>query len=277
MISIPASDLRRMFKQVTPHMLNPDDYLPVISAIRLEARDGWLYAVATDRYTIAAARHQIGGTLNQTGHIPGRLVPALTTWLDNAADDGHTVSLDLPVDEEECRVVLAAGGLGNFTVRYDAADYEKFPGWRKLLHAALTCEPGPIPLTGFTTRFLARWQHAAEELITWQEAPGKPLVLLDRRGTFAGLHMPIGFHNDPSVTRQGAAAGWIAATVRTATVDGITYTLDQPMTDRDGDVWNYTGKDYPDGTPLLAIEGIEDDPHPLDSVITQFGPLTATA
>jgi hypothetical protein len=277
MISIPASDLRRMFKQVTPHMHNPDGYLLVTSTVRLEARDGWLYAVATDRYTIAVARHEIGGTFNQTGHIPGRLVPALTTWLDGLAAGGHTVSIDLPVDEEECGVVLAAKGLGNFTVRYDAAEYGKFPGWRKLLHAALTCEPGPIPLTGFTTSFLARWQHAAKELITWQEAPGKPLVLVDKDGTFAGLHMPVGYHNDPSVTRRTAAGSWIAATVHTATVHGLTYHLDETWLDVHGDPWTYSGKDCPDGMPLMVIEGIEDDPHPLDRLIAQYGPLTAIA
>lgn len=276
MISIPASDLRRMFKQVTPHMLDSDDYLPVISTVRLEARNGWLYAVATDRYTIAVARHEVGTPFNQTGHIPGRLVPALTAWLDGLAANGHTVSLDLPVAEEQSGVVLAAGGLGNFTVQYDAADYEKFPGWRKLLHAALTCEPGPIPLTGFTTRFLARWQHAAEELITWQEAPGKPLVLLDKLGSFAGLHMPIGYHNDPGMNRQEAAGGWIAATVPTATVDGFTYNLDETWLDVHGDPWTYSGKDCPDGMPLMVIEGIEDDPHPLDKLIAQYGPLTTS-
>jgi len=273
MISITASELRRMLQQVTPHMSDPEDGLPVISCIQFQARAGWLYAAATDRYTIAVSRREVATTENLTGYIPGHLVPALTAWLDGLANLGEAVGLTLPVVEDPAEVVLTSSGLGNFTVQYDTGDFEKFPDWRKILHAALTCEPGPIPLTGFTAKFLARWQHAAEKLITWQEAPGKPLVLLDELGYFAGLHMPIGYHRD-GMTRQKAVGSWIAATVRTATVDGFTYHLDRSWTDRDGDVWTYTGDDYLDGTPLMAIEGLEEDPHPLDSVITMFGPLT---
>jgi len=276
MISIQATTLRRMFEQVTPHMCDPEEYLPVISTVQLQARDGWLYAAATDRFTIAVSRREATTTENLTGYIPGHLVPALTAWLDGLAGLDRTISITLPAAEAQAEVILTTPGLGNFTVRYDTDDYEKFPDWRKLLHATLTCEPGPIPLTGFTAKFLARWQHAAEKLITWQEAPGKPLVLLDELGYFAGLHMPIGYHRE-GMTRQKAAGSWIAATARTATVDGLTYHLDQTWADRDGDVWTYTGDDRPDGTPLMAIEGLEDDPYPLDLVITMFGPLYATA
>lgn len=276
MITIEAKSLRRMLQQVTPHMPNPEDDLPVVSSIRLETRDGWLYAAATDRYTIAAARREIASAETRIGHIPGHLVPALTAWLDGVAQLGESVDLTLPMVKGSADVILTTSGHGKFTAQYETEDYERFPDWRKILHAALKAEPGPVPLTGFTTQFLARWQHAAEKLATWQEAPGKPLVLLDELGYFAGLHMPVGYHRD-GMTRQGLAADWIAATARTAIVDGQTYDLDTTWADRHGDPWTYSGKDCPNGMPLMVLDGIEDDPHPLDRLITQYGPLTPAA
>lgn len=267
MISIPATDLQRMFQQVTPHM-SDDEYIPVIHTVRLEARDGWLYVIATDRYTFAAGRRPVVGEYNSTGHIPGRLVPAVAAWLDGVSESGDTVSLSLPAKDA---LIFTAPGRGKLIIECDADDYEKFPDWRKMLHEALTAAPRLVPVTGFTTRFLTRWQHAAEKLAAWQEAPGKPLVLLDSDGYFAGMQMPVRF----AIPREDLATGWIAATVRTATVDGLTYDLDKTWEDVHGDPWAYSGKDCPDGMPLMVLDGIEDDPHPLDRLITQYGPLYA--
>lgn len=276
MISIPATDLHRMFEQVTPHMDDPDNYAPAISSIRLESRDAWLYAAATDRYTFAIARREIVPDGNRTGNVPGHLVPAITAWLKVGATNSDTVSLSLPVDDRPAPITFTAPGRGKLTIEYDADDYKDFPDWRPILRPALTATPGVIPVTGFNTTFLARWQHAADKLAVWQEAPGKPIVLLDELGYFAGLHCPIRYDRDKT-TREGLAEEWITATARTTTVDGLTYDLDKTWADRHGDPWTYSGKDCPDGMPLMVIDGIEDDPHPLDRLISQYGPLYAAA
>lgn len=276
MISIAASDLHRMFQQVTPHMLDPEEYLPVISSVRLEVRDGWLYVAATDRFTFAVARREILPDGNRIGHVPGHLVAALTAWLDGAAQLGDTVSLSLPTDDRpNSTLSFAAPGRGAFTVEYDADDYKGFPEWRRIFHRALTAAPIAVPVTGFTTRFLARWQHAAERLTVWQEAPRKPFVFLSEDGNFAGLHCPTRYPDDQ--TREDTARDWIAATTPTATVDGRTYDLTRTWSDRHGDPWTYSGKDCPDGMPLMVIDGIEDDPHPLDQLISTYGPLHSAA
>lgn len=276
MISILAKDLRGMFKQVTPHMDDPENYVPVIASVRLEARDGWLYAIATDRYTIAAARRPISVDRNGTGHVPGHLVPAFEAMLDAASSFGDDVTLTLPSvgSDGPCSLVLATPGRRRLTVEYEPDDYKHFPDWRKILRATLTAEPTVVPLTGFTTRMLTRWEHSAAKLIAWQDAPGKPMVLLDELGYFAGLHMPVNFHWN-GMKREDAASGWIAATTPTAVVDGVTYDLDKTWEDRHDDPWTYSGKDTPDGMPLMVLDGIDDDPHPLDRLISQYGPLYA--
>ncbi|MFJ9374394.1 phiSA1p31-related protein [Streptomyces sp. NPDC101455] len=269
MISILAKDLHLMFKQVAPHMDDPENGLPFISSIRLESRDGWLYAVATDRFTVGAARRPITDGGNGTGHIPAYLVPAVEAVLGAAADHGDKVSLTLPTDDGQ--LVLTVPGQEKLAVEYEPADYKGFPNWRKILHDALTAEPCTIPIAGLTTSFLARWQHAAEKLAFWQSAPNKPLVFLDHDGYFAGMQMPTRADDK----REDAAHGWIDATVPTATVDGSTYDLDKTWSDKHGDPWTYSGKDTPDGMPLMVIDGIEDDPHPLDRLVWTYGPLYA--
>ncbi|MFF9129152.1 phiSA1p31-related protein [Streptomyces sp. NPDC014806] len=269
MISIQATDLHRMLQQVTPHM-SDDDCTPVINSVRLETRCGWLYVAATDRYTFAVARREVAASWDRDGHLPGHLVPAVMAWLNSEATAGHTVGLTLPVTEDS-PVILTAPKNNALHLEYDASHYKNFPDWRKIFRHALTATPEAIPLTGFTTRYLNRWQHAAEKLVTWQEAPGKPLVLLDELGTFAGLHMPVGYHRD--LTRDGVASGWIGATAPTATVDGLTYDLSRTWVDRHGDPWSFAGEHCPDGMPLMVLDGIEDDPHPLDQLIAQYGPI----
>ena len=273
MISIDASTLHRMLQQVTPHMLDADEHLPVICSVRLEARDGWLYAAATDRYTYAISRREIVTSSNHlVGHLPGHYVPAVMSWLNAAATNGHTVGLTLPITKD-APVTFTSPSDHQLNVGYDADDYAKFPDWRPLFRAALTAEPNAIPLTGFTTKFLPRWQHAAAKLVTWQAGGDKPLLLLDELGYFIGMQMPVGFAKN-GMRRKDVATGWLAATARTATVDGLTYDLDKTWLDAHGDPWTYSGKDA-DNVPLMVMDGIEEDPHPLDQLITQYGPLYA--
>ncbi|MEU8717511.1 phiSA1p31-related protein [Streptomyces sp. NPDC048663] len=273
MITIEAKTLRDMFRQVVPHM-GEDDYIPVIHSVRLEQRDGWLYAIASDRYTIAVARRPVTNHGECTGHIPGRLVPALTAWLEGHAEFGGSIGVTLPVTKGDVDIILTTPGRGRFDVTYDTEDYKAFPDWRKILHSVLIAQPGIVPLTGVTTRFLNRWEHAAEKLVVWQEAGNKPILLLDEAGEFAGMQMPVSFHRD-GMKREDVATSWIAATVKTSVVDGRTYDLDKTWVDRHGDPWTYSGNDMPDGMPLMLLDGIEDDPHPLDRLIWAYGPIEA--
>src|SRR5205807_209534 len=54
-IRIDWTRLAKLIKPVLPHM-SDDDTLPAIHAVHLSARDGHLYAMATDRYTLAVNR-----------------------------------------------------------------------------------------------------------------------------------------------------------------------------------------------------------------------------
>ena len=58
MTTVTAAELHRMIEQVVPHM-SDDDTVPVINSVQMEARDGYLFVSATDRYTMAVARTAI--------------------------------------------------------------------------------------------------------------------------------------------------------------------------------------------------------------------------
>lgn len=273
MISIEAKDLHRMLQQVTPHMADPDEYLPALACIRVEATDdGWLYAVATDRYTLAVARHETLADTSGIGYLPAQLVPAVTAWLAQAAEHGQAVKLALPTHDQQA-IALRAPGSGRLSIETDTNGHKGVPNWRTLLHAQLKAEPVAVPLTGFTTRFLARWQQADLKVHAWQAGPHRPLIVAAESGDFLGLQMPV----RSELTQGEATPGWLAATAPRATVDGTTYRLDRSWKDRDGDPWTYSGKDTTDGMPLMVVDGFEEDPHPLDRLIAWYGPLHTDA
>lgn len=275
MINVESRALLHMFQQVTPHMDDPENYVPIISSVRLEMSRGWLYVMATDRYTFAVSRRQIPDYGDASAHIPGDLVPVVTAWLDAASERSERLTVTLPDDPNaDGQIVFVAPDDTKLTVEYEADIYDKFPGWRKLFHSALRAEPAAIPVTGVTTRFLKRWSHAADKLMVWQEGPRKPIVFLDTLGLFAGMQMPI---TTDMGGREELARDWITATKPRATVDGVTYDLDEAWLDEHGDPWSYSGNDTPDGMPLMVLDGIDDDPHPLDRLITQYGPLHAAS
>ncbi|MEU5979411.1 phiSA1p31-related protein [Streptomyces sp. NPDC047315] len=271
MTSVSVRDLRRILRQVAPHM-GTDDTLPVLAAIRLEAHDGWLYAVATDRYTLAAARTQIVAADDWRAPLPGGELPSVLAWLKHQSTLADTVSLATAGHDGQTSLDLTSS-TGHLRVTTTDRNHSRFPDWRDMLRTQLTAERGPVPVTAFTTPYLARWEHAEERLIAWQTSPTKPLLLASEGGDFLGMQMPVSLHG---VDHASVAAGWVDCLTRTAVVDGQTYRLDVRWVDRDGDPWEYAGWDL-DGKPLMRVSGLDGDEHTLAELIAGFGPIRPSA
>ncbi|MGW6455001.1 DNA polymerase III subunit beta family protein [Streptomyces sp. NPDC055078] len=265
MTSITAHDLHRMLKQVTPHM-STDDTLPVLNAVRLEARGGHLFAAATDRYTLAVTRTPIVAEADWQAALPAGDVPAVTTWLEN--EDTVTISLSADHDGERTRLNLASS-TGQIRVDTEDSTYGAFPDWRRLLRDQFAAEQQPVPLTGFTTEYLARWEQAATALSAWQTGPDMPLILIDDAGGFIGMQMPA---RPRDATRDELIAQWARCLTPTTVVDGQTYRLDIRWIDQDGDPWEYAAHDL-GGEPLMQIPGLDGDEHTLAEVIERYGPI----
>jgi len=255
-----------MIEQVVPHMSN-DDTLPVINSVQLEARDGYLFATATDRYTMAVARTPI--TSPDVWHdifIPAENIPALEAWLKPTFG---TVTIGIRQEEDEASVTFTSK-TSSMTIEYASRTYSKLPDWRKILHRYISAEPQPTPLTGFTTKYLARWQKAAKTLQSWQYGETGALVLMDELGYFLGMQMPVRHE----ITRDDLLAKWSGSLARIAYDHGTPYSLEHQWVDAQGDPWEYTGRDNRNGQPLMRLVGIDEDEHTLADLITEYGPLT---
>lgn len=268
MTTIAAAELHHMLEQVIPHM-SDDDTLPVINSIHLETRDGYLFASATDRYTMGIARTAITTDDHWTNvFIPSEYLPTVTAWLEAAVG---LVALTVTRDDDEATLALA-GKSGTLRIDYDGRSYKHLPSWRTVLRDQLNAEPKPVPLTGFTTKFLARWEKAASVLQCWQYGAYGALVLMDEMGGFLGMQMPVRHE----ITRDDLVAKWRGTLARYATVEGQEYNLETQLADKQGDPWEYTGRDR-FGEPLMRLVGIDDDDHTLAAVIAMFGPLSPIA
>jgi hypothetical protein len=268
-MTINAATLHRMITQTTPHV-SDDDTLPVIHCLRLEADGGQLFAVASDRYTLAAARAQFDEAATWQAAIPFADIPAVTAWL--AAQGSDSVSLQADSGNGTTTLALSTA---NGTLRIASTDstYENFPNWRSILLKNLNTKTAAIPVTCFTSSFLARWQHAATRLLTWQNSPTGMLLVVDPGGTFIGAQMPV---RQDEFTRNDLVGDWTLRLAQIAYVEGQSHRLDIPWEDKDGDRWEYSGRRR-NGEPLMHIAEFGDDPHTLADVIDLFGPIRSAS
>jgi hypothetical protein len=267
MTAILAAELHAVIEQVVPHM-SDDDTLPVINSIHLEVSDGFLFATATDRFTVATARAVVATEDKWTNvHVPADQLATVQEWLKATLG---TVTIDVAERNDAITLTFQAKG-SSLRMEYNARAYRRFPDWRKLLLKALG-DAKPVPMTGVTTKYLARWEKAAKIMQFWQSRPDAPIVFMDELGHFIGMQMPV--RHD--VTREGLLAKWQSVMAPKAVVKGQEYRLDIEWADAQGDPWKYTGRDTVEGEPLMQLVGIAED-HPLSTVITEFGPLTPAA
>ncbi|MFF1341079.1 phiSA1p31-related protein [Streptomyces sp. NPDC058290] len=261
---LTAPELLSMLERVIPHM-SDDDTLPVISAVHLESSNGVLYAFATDRYTMAVARVGVVAEGDWTGPIPADNTQAVLQWLKaantsairiKAITDGDFTELILVSADDELRILSTKRSYGNPV------------NWRTLLRTQLDAESEPISVTGFTTEFLARWQHAGAVLTGWQASTGHALILMNHDASFIGMQMPVRAEE----TRADLTAKWETALCPVGYVDGQSYRLDVQWTDVDGDPWEYSGNNRY-GQPLMRLVGLDDAEVPLSELVAAHSPL----
>jgi hypothetical protein len=186
-VSLSAYDLHKALTQIAPHV--SDDFtLPVINSARIEADGGNLFAIATDRYTMAVARIGIVETATWQAHIPSEQLPTVIAWLHAAGT--ITITVEVATDGDLTRLTFDDGA-GGLRIETDTSGYGHFPDWRKYVSEHLSEPSEPISGSGLDAGFLARWQHAGERFRAWQAGSHKPLILMDDDATFIGMQMPV--------------------------------------------------------------------------------------
>ncbi|MFB7244578.1 hypothetical protein ACFCYX_19220 [Streptomyces populi] len=196
MTTINAHRLQRIIKQTRPHV-SLDDTLPVINGIRFECDGVHIHALATDRYTFAAARVKVREETEAWSiTIAESDLDWFTTWLET--HESYTI-LSLAATETGLTVT---GDRGSLTV---PGRDDKFPKWQSMFRDALNAAAASGDLVSVDTKMLARWKHADTHLRVWQTEAEKPLVLVGEN--FLGMQMPSRCSGD-SPDRAAVIGDW---------------------------------------------------------------------
>ncbi|MCC9307735.1 hypothetical protein LN042_11605 [Kitasatospora sp. RB6PN24] len=200
-----AGLLAQAIARTEPHVRHADDR-PELGAIRLDATATHLYAIATDRYTLAI--DQIAATTPTPwhAHLHRVDIPQVQLWLDGINPD------------EEIRIGVAPSGEGTaITLRcgHDMLrivnrrpEQHQFPNWRQIVTEKLGAPTDPVNLTAYNPNYLARFAAVDQlGLHAWQAGPRRPLFLASDDG-FLGMVMPA---NNETANRAALVAEWSSA------------------------------------------------------------------
>lgn len=136
--------------RVTPHIA-ADDALPALGCVQITVADGYLLAVATDRYTLAVSRIDAPtGTVRGTFLVSGEWARVAARVFDCESCDATTLTLT------GRRVTLAAECCGAVTRPVPDLGGAWWPEWRALLASSLDHPPADRPATvaaEYLTRF----------------------------------------------------------------------------------------------------------------------------
>jgi hypothetical protein len=194
--TINAHKLQRLIKQTRPH-ISPDDTLPPINGIRFECDGVHIHALATDRYTFAAARAKVREETDKwAAVIAEKDLGWLTGWLET--HEGDTI-LDLAVGTDGITITDDHGKLV-----VPAKDLT-FPKWQGMFRQVLQDAAASGNLVSLDTEMLTRWKHADSHLRVWQTADEKPILLIG--DDFLGMQMPCRYSGDVK-DRTAALKDW---------------------------------------------------------------------
>ncbi|WP_329117470.1 hypothetical protein [Streptomyces sp. NBC_01465] len=198
----PIADFPHLLNQLSGHMHPLRHDIPHLNGIYFEATGTHLYAVATDRHTLAVVKRPL-----EAG--PEREWEAFVT-----ADALKSVRAFVRLNRREPIYLDYVRGMyddvlsvtaGRQTLAVPTLDDQELGSpwrsdnpkwlWRNVLTDALAGAPDLRQEAHFSPRLLARWGTAGgavghEPLTVWAAGPNRPLVIAC--GTdFIGLHMPI--------------------------------------------------------------------------------------
>ncbi|OMI34461.1 hypothetical protein [Streptomyces sparsogenes] len=243
-VTINAHQLGRLIDKTISHMA--DDSIEPLHGIRLDLDSTHLYAIASDRYTLAVARYELlyadKGAEPYARTIPGEYLRPLREWISTQI--GHA-SITISTDED--RLVFAAP-LTEF--RIATKPDIKYPDWRGLLRtiAEQTTEEAPFP--ALHSGFLARWADTGSTIRVRVTADQKAVLVFAE--DFIGAQMPARYAGVGPVkdeTIDSARALWKDVLhAGTSRADMVT---DMPDADRDRSRYEATTDVRETGEDLL--------------------------
>jgi hypothetical protein len=200
-VTMTGADLHRLLTAVLPSAAT-DDTLPQLSAVHLETGPSGIYAVATDRYTFAVARHADP----DPGRCPARLtVPRteVTAMLKLARRRDPAASIRISGGQLTLRT---AAGTTYRTPAVNPRQCGSFPDWRRLARRLLAAPeiPGGQPVwlnPAYLARFAAATDGAGVQVSIREHTGRCHAVLVTAGDWFLGVLVTM------AVADPAAAAG----------------------------------------------------------------------
>lgn len=215
-VELTARELGALLKPVFP-LVGTDDYLPVLTAIHLSVRDGYLIAQATDRFRLGMCRHKLEdqGTPELEALVLARDLKRVLQLFKPTRNVDPVLRFKVRAESGTLEVtnLAAFDGLLEAVVTFPTLD-ASFPDVRKLLVDVMQLETSG-EVRAFNPRFLAAFaaaqRSAGDVLVLRQATPGKPLVVTCGEH-FVGALMPVrtrGAEVDNATTEhQEALVSW---------------------------------------------------------------------
>lgn len=223
-IDMTTREWHELLKPVIPHAGNDPD-MPQLAVIRIETADRAVYAIATDRYTLGAERHDTlhGGILPPI-HI--RVTEAAASLRLFTYSKDADPPLRIVIDKVPIRISVAGrpGTIdrlgvtlesddGTRLVLHDHRDPSSDPlaGWRKRLLDAITrAIPDAAPALTLNATQLGRWGAAVRKgerlaIFTGTEANRPLLVIVESH--FCGVWQPVSYLEGPE--KMLAESPWL--------------------------------------------------------------------
>jgi hypothetical protein len=217
-IDMTTREWHELITPVLPHASTDADDRE-LSAVRIEAAQYAIYAVAFDRYTLAAERHALKPGLrlwDTPGPVHVRATDAAASLrlftFSKDADPPLRITIDvapIPVTVvgrettvDRLAITLEADD-GTRLVLHDHRDPSSDPlgSWRKTL-AAVLGRPmaAAAPALYLNAAYLPRWQKAVrkgERLAVFTGSKGSQLLLVAVEQHFLGAWTPVSYLEDP--------------------------------------------------------------------------------
>lgn len=220
-IDLTTRQWHELIKPVLPHV-STDPEVPELAAVRIECAASAVYAVATDRRTIAAERFPLnGGARLGTYDIPGPVHVRASEAKASLAMFPFSKDFDPPLrltidrvlfpirvagrpDAIERYAVTLEADDGTRLVMHDHRDPSSDPIsiWRKHLAGILNRpQAAAAPALNFHAVHLARWAAACrkgERLAFFTGSKGDQSVLVAVESHFLGAWMPVSYLESPA-------------------------------------------------------------------------------
>ncbi|MEU6709923.1 hypothetical protein ABZ897_00475 [Nonomuraea sp. NPDC046802] len=198
-ITLSTRELHDLLIPVLPHA-GTDKTLPALGVVRLEVRESILYAVATDRFTMAVTRHRLEEPTADVSVAIGRedaLAMLKLFKYDRQTDPAlelvvGTVEAETILDPADRPALTISAKDGNTLVLHGRED--ALATWRKILGKVIHREEKPSsPHLGLGSIYLPRWTKAIRTRsplsVSFGASPSDPVVIR-ADDHFIGIWMP---------------------------------------------------------------------------------------